>query len=177
MQYDNRVLEVTRKITKHLHKEDAVLDIGSGSCEVCSLLQEEGFDVTPVDVKNRSRVTSIEPIIYDGKTLPFADNQFDVSLLITVLHHTKNPEEIVKEARRVSKRIILMEDLHASTFQKYATFIMDSIYNNEYLGHPHSNKTEREWEEVFNNLGLKIIAREKNDWGHFFTSGTFYLEK
>ncbi len=174
---NKRVSEIVRKIKKYLQQNDKIVDIGSGNCEVCSKLQEEGFNVTPVDIENKSWVRGITPILYDGKTLPFKNNTFDISLLITVLHHTNNPKHVLKEAARVSKRIIVMEDIYESAFQKYATFIMDSIYNIEFMGHPYSNKTESEWKNLFKNLGLKLLDTQKNNWWYLFTSGTFYLEK
>ncbi len=174
---DKRVLEIVRKISPYLTIKDRILDIGSGSCWVCYVLQQKGFSVTALDIKNKSRVSPISPIIYDGKKLPFPDNSFDISLLITVLHHTQDPVAILKEAKRVSKKIIVMEDLYEGTFQKYATFLMDSIYNLEFFNHPHSNMTETQWKKIFTELDLHLIDEQKNDWWIFFTSGIFYLEK
>jgi ubiquinone/menaquinone biosynthesis C-methylase UbiE len=37
-----------------------------------------------------------KPVLYDGKKMPFKDNVFDAALLITVLHHTPDPESIVR---------------------------------------------------------------------------------
>jgi SAM-dependent methyltransferase len=39
----------------------------------------------------------------DGYQLPFADDSFEVVLLIAVLEHTREPERILAEARRVLK--------------------------------------------------------------------------
>lgn len=174
---DKRTLEIIRKISPYLKTEDKILDIGSGNCRVCHVLQQKGLPVTALDIKNRSRVSTILPTIYDGKKLPFSDDSFDVSLLITVLHHTQDPIAILKEAKRVSKRIIVMEDLYDRTFQKYATFLMDSIYNLEFFNHPHNNMTEAKWKKIFAELNLRVVDEQKNNWWIFFTSGTFCLEK
>jgi ubiquinone/menaquinone biosynthesis C-methylase UbiE len=172
-----RLSDILRKISPYLKKEDRIIDIGCGSCEVCKHLQNDGYAVTPVDVKNRSFFRNIKPIIYDGKKLPFPDNSFDVSLLITVLHHTQDPVAVLSEAKRVSKRIIVMEDLYQGKAQKYLTFAMDSILNLEFFGHPHTNMTKEEWEHLFKELKLTKKGENIHDFWKFFTSGTFYLVK
>lgn len=172
-----RIDAILGKIIPYLQKGDRVLDIGSGSCVVAKRLKDSGYEVTLLDVVDKSAYSDFRPIIYDGKHIPFPDNSFDVAFLITVLHHTKEPIEVLKEAARVAPRIIVMEDLYKDVFQKYLTFAMDSFLNREFFGHPHTNMTEREWERVFDKLGLKILDRNIHDFWRFFTSGTFYLER
>ncbi len=174
---DSRTKEVLEKVAPYLKKGDRILDIGSGSCTVARGLKDNGYEITLLDVVDKGIYKDFRPIIYDGKNIPFADNSFDVALLITVLHHTREPVEILREAVRVAPRVIVMEDLHKGLFQKYLTFAMDSFLNQEFLGHPHTNMTKEEWEKVFNKLGLKIIDRNIHNFWKFFTSGTFYLER
>ncbi len=174
---NNRAKDCIQKIKPYLRKGDRILDIGCGSAHIVKGLKELGYNITPLDVKNTSFFKDIKPIIYNGEKIPFKDNTFDVSLLITVLHHIKNPLVTLAEAKRVSKRIIIIEDLYEGLFQKYITFVMDSILNIEFFGHPHSNKTKVEWEELFKSMELKIIDWKVNKFWKFFTSGTFYLEK
>jgi len=172
-----RVQDILRKIVPSLRKSDRILDVGAGSCEVAKALVDAGFNVKPIDVVNKSLYKNLAPMIYDGKTLPFPDNSFDVVLLITVLHHIKDPIEVLREAKRVAPKIILMEDLHTNIFQKYLTFAMDSFMNREFLGHPHTNKTKEEWEKVFADLDLIVRSTDIHNFWRFFTSGTFILER
>lgn len=174
---NDRSRDTIRKIEPYLKKTDRILDIGCGGAHVAKLLKELGYDVTPLDVKNKSYFEEVQPIIYDGMKIPFGNEAFDVSLLLTVLHHIENPLLTLIEAKRVSKRIIIIEDLYDRWFQKYFTFAMDSLLNREFWGHPHSNKTRTEWESTFGKLGLRIIEQKSNKFWKFFTSGTFYLEK
>jgi len=179
---NDRSSDTVRKIGPYLKKEDLILDIGSGGAHVAHELKTLGYDITTLDIKNKSYFEDVRPIIYNGQTIPFPDDHFDVSLLLTVLHHTKDPLSVLAEAKRVSKKIIIIEDLHKGWIQKYLTFAMDSILNREFFGHPHSNKTKSEWESSFKEMGLTIIDKKTNDWGFkylptWFTSGTFYLKK
>lgn len=169
--------DIFGKITPYLNKTDKILDLGCGNCALSKDLLDRGYTVTPVDVKNISLFKSIKPIVYDGKRLPFKDNLFDTALLITVLHHTPNPPQVLKEAARVCKKLVVMEDVYENSFQKYATFIMDSVGNLEIFGHPHSNKSQKEWQKVFKDLNLKIIEIKIHNFWKIFTSATFFLKK
>src|SRR3972149_4215861 len=77
--------ELVERFVDCIEKNDAVLDIGSGACNICENLRARGVDVTPLDVKNLSFADFVTPLIYDGRTMPFPDDSFDVGLLITVL--------------------------------------------------------------------------------------------
>ncbi len=158
-------------------KEDKILDIGSGNCALNLLTQNAGFNITGLDVVNKSAFPEVSPIIYDGYNLPFEDNEFDVVQLITVLHHIKEPEKVVKEAVRVGKKVIIMEDIYANVFQKYITFIADSINNWEFFGHPHTNKTDEGWKKVFEENNLKLDSVTYYPFLLFFKQVTYILTK
>jgi hypothetical protein len=77
-----------------------------------------------------------------------------------VLHHAPNPEAVLQEAARVAKRVIITEDVYYNIVHKYATFFMDSLLNLEFIGHPHSNKTDAQWREVFQKAGLRLTGEK-----------------
>jgi ubiquinone/menaquinone biosynthesis C-methylase UbiE len=143
-----------------LRPGEKLLDVGSGICDITNLLLKKGYDVTPLDVQDFSYLPAIKPTLYDGHTMPFDDQTFDTALILTVLHHTPHPEAVLREAQRVARRIIITEDIYTSTWHKYATFGMDSLLNLEFIGHPHSNKTDQQWRETFARLGLRITAEK-----------------
>jgi len=165
------------RIRKHLKRGERLLDIGTGPGSVCLLLGEEGYDVTPLDVRDRTLTREVEPVIYDGSTLPFQEGSFDTALVLTVLHHTEDPHGILLEAKRVSGKIIIIEDIYTNSFQKYLTYIFDSIFNLEFLDHPHSNKPDSEWKELFSELGLTLKEARYDRFLVFFKQAAYYLEK
>ncbi len=60
--------------------------------------------VVSIDVHDRfSSELTIETAVYDGVTLPFADNSFDCALLFNVLHHVpiEHRLPLLRECRRV----------------------------------------------------------------------------
>lgn len=151
-----RAKNMIGEISRFLRKEDKIIDIGSGTGNVCEFLVKEQFQVIPLDVKNLSFVKSVKPVIYDGERMPFKDNSFDIALLLTVLHHTPCPEKVIEEAKRISKRIIIIEDIYTNKLHKYLTYFVDSLINFEFVGHPHTNKSDKEWKGLFKQMGLKL---------------------
>lgn len=169
--------EIIRKIKPYLKRNEKIIDIGSGLCIICKKLGDLGYNVSPLDIKNLSLFEDITPVVYDGEKIPYPDDYFDLSLLITVFHHTKNPKSVLKEARRLSKKLIVVEDIYKSSFQKYLTFTMDSLVNLEFFNHPRKNKTDQEWRKLFKNLDLKVKQISFCNYWRFFTSVTYFLEK
>lgn len=154
-----------------------ILDLGSGNCMITNHLMKRGYDVTPVDIKNLSIVDEIAPIIYDGERLPFKDNSFDIVLVLTVLHHSENPAQLIREAKRVSETLVIIEDTFGSKFQKKITQAMDTLVN---LGHSkmtYQNKSETEWESLFGEEGLTVLAKSKKNILLFFQQTTYQIRK
>jgi|SRR3989344_2229236 len=174
---NNRAIDIVDKIQDFLDKNGSILDIGSGTCNVCEVLSRKGYKVTPLDIQNLSFIDNVEPVIYDGKTIPFNEDKFDTSLILCVLHHTLDPERILREAKRVSRNIIVIEDIYDSWFQKCITLFFDSLFTLEFIGHPHSNKNDKHWRETFAKLGLKIIDVKYGRSFLVFKHATYYLEK
>ncbi|MEM6722794.1 MAG: class I SAM-dependent methyltransferase [Bacteroidota bacterium] len=141
-----------------LQPTDTILDIGAGGALISKELMNRGHRVTPLDLENLSYLPEIEPIVYDGQTMPFEENSHDVALLLTVLHHTQDPEAILQETKRVAKRIILIEDVYNNVFQKYLTFFMDGIVNWGYSPCPHTNKDDKGWKATFKQLDLELVS-------------------
>jgi hypothetical protein len=172
-----RAKDLLHKIEKHINIQNKIIDVGSGTCNIPELLRERNFNIMPVDIIDLSFVDDIKPVIIDGGRIPFEDNHFDVSLILTVLHHIKNPREMIEEAMRVSKKVIIIEDIFGNWFEKYATFFFDSVANLEFIGHPHSNKSDKQWRELFTELGLKVISAEYMRAYWVFRHGVYCLEK
>ncbi|ADQ15713.1 class I SAM-dependent methyltransferase [Halanaerobium hydrogeniformans] len=166
-----------KRINNFLNKDEKILDLGAGKCALSFILKKEGYNVTSVDVENLSLTDQIEPIIYDGENLPFADNSFDTVLLLTVLHHIPEPEIVLKEALRVADKVIIIEDVYTNPVQKYLTYFTDSLFNFEFIGHPHSNKTDKEWKETFKKLNLSLLYTKKENVLKFYTQALYHLQK
>lgn len=143
-------------IGSFLSKTGKILDLGSGSGELTKKLIDSGFRVTAVDVVDKVKVPGVQVLIYDGKKLPFKDKDFQQTLLITVLHHVPEFRDLLVEVSRVSREIIIVEDVYENWWDRLNIWLWDSVLNLEFGGHPHNNKSDQEWKKVFMELGLRI---------------------
>jgi SAM-dependent methyltransferase len=85
--------------TYHLSKAH-VLDVGSGE----GLLQDVVEDYTGLDISATARAKYHKPFVQaDARAMPFPDGQFDALWTVFVLEHVPNPEQALREIRRVLK--------------------------------------------------------------------------
>lgn len=159
-----------------LRPGDRILDLGSGPGSVCLLLRSKGFAVTPVDIQDVALDARVRPQLYDGRRLPFADDAFDVTLLLTVLHHTHDPAAVLAEAGRVARRVIVIEDVYRSPAQMRLTWWADSLFNLEFRGHPHANRTDDAWRRHFATQGWRLRHTQGRRIAGIFQQQTYVLD-
>ncbi|MCR9183003.1 MAG: class I SAM-dependent methyltransferase [Flavobacteriaceae bacterium] len=176
---DQKRAQTKKELFKeYLPSHSKIIDIGTGSGQFSLVLKEDGHQITSVDIKDKTNTNFITPTVYDGEKLPFENNSFDISMLITVLHHCPNPEKVFQEAVRVSKsRIFVLEDVYSNFVMKYLTWWMDSLMNLEFFGHPHTNKSEAAWEDLFKDNKLGVIYKKKVKVLGIFNQVAYVLEK
>lgn len=165
-----------RWIKDFLNPDDAILELGSGMGSVVQVLRRHGHRATPVDVCDTSLRPDLQPIIYDGIRLPYRDQEFDVCLLLTVLHHCDNPDRVLAEAARVARRVIVIEDVFNNVLQQRLTAWLDSLLNWEFRGHPHNNRSDMAWRHAFEASGYRLIYASKQPVAVVFCQVTYVLE-
>jgi ubiquinone/menaquinone biosynthesis C-methylase UbiE len=94
------------------HAGNRVLDIGCATGEYTKRLKDHEFECIGVD-KNPDYVKEAnakgnEAYRMDAKHLEFSDKSFDTALLFEVLEHIDDPSEVLKEAKRVSRKNVLI---------------------------------------------------------------------
>jgi len=164
-----------KRLLPFLNKGEKLLEVGAGNGALLVLLGNEGMKMQSLDIADKSLFKEVNVTVYDGEKFPFSDKQFDVCQLITMLHHTTNAEELIREAKRVSNRIMVMEDIYESPFQKYITWFTDSVVNWEFYGHPHTNLTDLEWKQLFERNGLTVETVEYYRFLLLFKQVTYVL--
>lgn len=91
-----------------------VLDIGCGDGLFLEMIKMKGLVGTGVDLseegikKCKERGLDAQVIDLTFKKLPFSDNEFDSVVLLDILEHLYRPEEFLREAARLSKKIIII---------------------------------------------------------------------
>lgn len=156
----NRRAEVLSSALAALLPPDAsVLDVGCGNGMIAWLIQEQRPDVsiTGIDVLVRPE-THIPVEAFDGKTLPRADRSVDAVLFVDVLHHTEDPESLLREARRVTRNAIVLKDHTRDGLLAGARLrFMDWVGNAHHgVVLPYNYWPERQWREAFQRLNLTV---------------------
>ena len=165
---------------EYFSPESSILDIGGRWGFYKEPLKSRGHHLTIIDVV-KPRYQRAPVIVYDGVKIPFEDESFDCALLITVLHHIPDVISVIREARRVvRKKIIVVEDLYHHSLGRIWTEWRDRLYNFEYFGHPCNFKTAEQWSALFGKEGFrtqKLI--QKYTWlaGMRILNGVFVFEK
>ena len=173
----SRATDLANKVQPYLKRGELILDIGPASCTVTETLIKRDLHVIPLDVENFSIVPGVLPTLYDGDKMPFKDDQFDTSIILFVLHHTPDPDEVLKEAKRVSKKILIFEDIVTSPTHKSLTAAFDSLMNLEFYDQPHTNKSDSEWRILFNELGLNLMDQKYSSSSIVMRHALYILEK
>jgi SAM-dependent methyltransferase len=156
-----------RWIRAHLPEIPAgakVLDLGAGEGFVGEVVRgETGAEVVLADVVDFNR-TTLPLVRYDGRSLPFESGQFDLTLLIYVLHHAREAERVLAEARRVTRGpIVVLESVREGPLQHRVFVRLDKLANALRSGGAMRAqeaslhiRSDGEWRAVFERLGLRV---------------------
>lgn len=136
-----------------VEKNTNILDIGCGNGVVSRvLISELEINLTGSDIIDyRTEKIPFKKMELVNK-LPFNDKEFDYAFLNDVLHHTSNIEELILEAARVAKRVLIFED-QETFFLKVLDITLNNLYCPQ-MPCPLNFKTEKEWVNIFSNLGF-----------------------
>lgn len=136
-------------------EKSRILDLGGGWGFYDKPLRDRGHEHLVVDVV-RPGYQKAPVVIYDGSRIPFPDRSFDVTLLVTVLHHVTDPEALLKEVRRVTRwKVVLIEDLYHHGLGRLWTICRDRMLNLELLDHPHQFRKQDAWTVFFRGQGFE----------------------
>jgi SAM-dependent methyltransferase len=108
---ERRARRLAERVMPFLPEQGTVLDVGSGTGHNVRALQDRtALHFLEADVVNMSMVGP-GPMLFDGRTLPFADSSIDCALMLFILHYSERPEELLREVGRVCRRVILLQSI------------------------------------------------------------------
>jgi SAM-dependent methyltransferase len=125
------------------------LDVGSGGGHLARRLREAGFAVTTADPS-----AGMHPdVICSAEELPFPKASIDLVGSRIAAHHYSDVEAALAEMARVSRDVVLLEDL---------LFIDERVEKGEKLRDPSHVRTYTldEWSALFAAAGLEVAASE-----------------
>ncbi len=156
------------------------LDIGCGTGQMAILIPKARFEGCDVLVRPDAHI----PVTaFDGTTLPYPDGSFDFTMLVDVLHHLDDPLPLLLEARRVSRRFVLVKDHYCeNAWQRLVLRFMDWVGNRAYgVALPYNYLSRKHWSRLFQEAGLTPVqSRERlglYPWpfSRVFESGLHFL--
>jgi ubiquinone/menaquinone biosynthesis C-methylase UbiE len=106
-----RAEAIVRLFENQLPRGSRILDLGGGWGFYAEPLKKRGHEHLVLDVVNPG-YQKAPVVLYDGSKIPFPDQSFDVTILVTMLHHMPDPQALFKEVRRVTRqKVVVVEDL------------------------------------------------------------------
>jgi SAM-dependent methyltransferase len=164
-----------------LEKGWSVLDIGAGEGYVGRRLVERlDADVRLVDIVDTNR-TALPHRRFDGRRLPYPAGRFDASILVFVLHHAEDPEAVLLEALRVSRRrVVVLESTYKHRWERPVLTYLDRTVNRlrssgeTAMGRESLHfRTHAEWLATFSRLDLRLEASK--DLGGFIHHKSLFV--
>jgi SAM-dependent methyltransferase len=139
-------------------KNARILDVGCGDGLVSAALGSRRPDLTlrGIDVLPREH-THIPVEMFDGVRIPFEDDSVDVVLFSDVLHHTDDLTVLLREARRVARRCVLIKDHFREGWAAYSRLrFMDWVGNARFgVALPYNYWAEKQWQKAWREIGLE----------------------
>lgn len=161
--YRRRVRILAELLAARLPPAAEVLDVGSGDGLIASIIQSQRPDIGIRGIEVFLRPENFIKIdSFDGETIPFADASFDVVMLVDVLHHASDPLALLQEARRVTRKTILIKDHSADgPAARSVLRVMDWVGGARHgFPLPYNYWSSVEWTKAAETLGVTIRSRE-----------------
>lgn len=145
-------------------KEGLDLGCGDGAISADLMRRSSGLTMQGLDRVVRSEC-QIPVQAYAGDKIPLADAAVDFVLAVDVLHHVEDPEDLLREAARVSRRAVILKDHRLDRIgARWILLVMDWVGNPPTLWKPARYLGRTEWAEIWRRLGL-VATAERNDIG------------
>jgi SAM-dependent methyltransferase len=157
--YGRRTRLLAERLSVHLPRDARILDVGCGDGMIDSLIARSRPDVAihGIDVLVRPR-TRIPVTRFDGARIPHPAASFDVVMFVDVLHHSQDPEQLLAEAKRVTRSSVLIKDHTREGLLAFQTLRFMDWFGNAHHGValPNNFWTLSQWEECIGRLGLQV---------------------
>lgn len=139
---------------------ERALDFGCGDGWFARELGRSGLArrVVAVEVLRRRRRRLVEPVLYDGRRLPFADRSFDLVYAVDVLHHTPDPPAALRELLRCCRsHFVLKDHTHRSRLGRWTLALLDEVGNRRFgVSSLYNYQRDWEWLPVIEDAGLTL---------------------
>jgi methionine biosynthesis protein MetW len=156
----NQQLVYRHKIALGLIKGGKILDLGCGDGLFIELLRDKGIKGSGVDFSKiaieKCKKKGLEAYLINvgQDSIPIANNSFDCVTMLDVLEHSLRPEELLLEAKRISKKYIIISVPNFSSLPARVQMILGRV--------PENNKKNKGHAFWFNYSVLKDFLRDND---------------
>lgn len=158
-----------QSIFPHKNAEILGLDVGCGDMQLVESISANNpvnkwtctdIHELPENLKNSEKWSKY--IRFDGTHLPFPDNSFDVVVFSDVLHHCmQNAAELLMEAKRVGKYVIVKDHFEHGIISRNILKILDLFGNYGYgVPIPRRYFTKQDFTTLVNKSQMSIVNLE-----------------
>jgi SAM-dependent methyltransferase len=155
--FNRRTRVLSEELARAMPDTGSVLDVGCGDGTIDALIGtiKPGLHIRGIDVMKRP-TTHIPVETFDGSHFPVPDNSYDVVSFCDVLHHTPDPNVLLREARRVARKAVVIKDHNADGLFAFTRLrFMDWVGNAPHgVVLPYNYWTEAQWRGAFADIGL-----------------------
>ncbi|MGH9685953.1 MAG: class I SAM-dependent methyltransferase [Candidatus Acidiferrales bacterium] len=160
--FGRRVRVLARHLAGLIPAGSHVLDVGCGDGAIDHLISQNvpGVYVEGIDVLVRpTSHIAVRP--FDGLTIPCPQDSFDVVMFVDVLHHTRDPLALLREAARVAKTILIKDHTQEGILAGPTLRFMDWVGNAPHrVVLPYNYWTRAQWNEALRAVGLMATRTE-----------------
>ena len=140
-----------------------ILDLGAGNGLLALEIKEQlDKEVVLVDIVDYN-YTDLPLILYNPEDkIPLANNEVDTTILYAVLHHASDPEHLLEEAARITrKRLVIKEAYIEEDDIRIANSFFDWFYNrvigDEDINVPLNFLKLEGWKRLLKLYGFDVI--------------------
>jgi ubiquinone/menaquinone biosynthesis C-methylase UbiE len=176
-----RAAAILASFASAIQPRSRIIDIGAGKGWLAQAIARQlDARVTLVDVASYNQ-SDLPLTVCDSRALAFADNSFDFAILSFVLHHTCDPDAILREALRVARAVIVIENDVRGVVRQWLTRAIDSYPALRYGTPPcYIAQPRDEWMKLFAQFPVetRVLSEFSLEYGFFrnFTVLTSKLE-
>lgn len=166
--YESRLRELVRLIIPHLSAGDQVLDVGCGFGALGRAMLDHPGCPDAIEIRGLERHPRgselIEMDAYDGGLMPYDDDAFDVVIIADVLHHEDDPDALIAECARVSRRLLIIKDhQRRGIFARLRISLIDWAANAPYgVKCLYRYNTPRQWRDLHQRHDLDIAEEHRS---------------
>jgi len=161
--FDRRVRVLAEKLGALVPPHSRMVDVGTGDGQIALQIAQNAGDVNVegIDIMLRPK-THIPVTEFNGSTIPFDDKSADVVSFVDVLHHTTDPEALIREASRVARKAVIIKDhLSENRFDHMTLRFMDWVGNAPHgVVLPYNYASRTAWMSWFEGANLSIDTFE-----------------